>query len=354
MTPLQRVPETIAAWNVAVEQRRLQGKTIHGEGLGRMDRKGERQIGGRHMLANHLGGLPKKQNPGGTFALVRHYQDEVCSRELEFKPNCLDTPVAMRTRSHTTSGLESQFRSLSVEDSPTRSRSTGLSTSLVPMTPLNQSSAYAPSYGTPGYGDEGTPSPLQILSPGPEELHHVMYPPTKDEQIVNTALVLLLNALAMYQNLNVSWTMHRIPLRAIFDPYSFEARTDGYLSDGQGNSQVLIEVKPVRREDKLAPIRMQESAQMVAWIKAYEDGVQGPRKMRFIISQVRHEIFITLAEYKTEYVNYLQGVSDASGNISLMAMHEYGPWDTRSAAHMYDLGLILLAISLQADAEVWR
>jgi hypothetical protein len=106
-----------------------------------------------------------------------------------------------------------------------------------------------------------------------------MYPPTKDEQIVNTALVHLLNALAMYQNLNVSWTIHRIPLRAIFDPYSFEARTDGYLSDGQGNPLVLIEVKPVRREDKLAPIRMQESAQMVAWIKAYEDGVQDPRKM---------------------------------------------------------------------------
>jgi hypothetical protein len=106
-----------------------------------------------------------------------------------------------------------------------------------------------------------------------------MYRPTKDEQIVNTALMLLLNALTMSQGLRVSWTMHRIPLRAIFDPHSYEARTDGYLSDGKGNPHVLIEVKPMERNRRQPQIRMQESAQMVAWIKAYEDGVQGPRKM---------------------------------------------------------------------------
>jgi hypothetical protein len=75
---------------------------------------------------------------------------------------------------------------------------------------------------------------------------------------------------------------------------------------------------------------------------------------RFIISQDQHQIFITLADYWTGYVKYLQGVSGASRDISLMTMNEYGPWDTRSAGDMYDLSLILLAISLQADAEVTR
>jgi hypothetical protein len=106
-----------------------------------------------------------------------------------------------------------------------------------------------------------------------------MYRPTKDEQIVNTALVLLLNALTMSRGLSVSWTMHRIPLRAIFDPYSYEARTDGYLSDSKGSPHVLIEVKPMERNKRQPQIRMQKGAQMVAWIKAYEDGVRGPRKM---------------------------------------------------------------------------
>ncbi|KAJ0425229.1 hypothetical protein BJY00DRAFT_308557 [Aspergillus carlsbadensis] len=371
MDPLMNVLETASAWNIAVQQRRLQDKTIHGDALKSASKIGDEQflllrvIWKSHRKADsfrkalgqwlnraqaeladdtcwktYLGGLEKDRKPRGTFALARHYQAEACSEELKFKEECLDTPVAKHTRSHTNrnppTDLESLFGGLSVEDSPTRSRSTGLSTSLVPMTPPGQTSAYGISYGTPDFSNEETPSPLQSLTPGPEELRRVMYPPMKDEQIVNTALVLFLNALTMYQNLKVSWTMHRIPLRASFNPHSFVARTDGYLSDEEGNPLVLIEVKPVTRNTKLTPIRMQESAQMVAWIKAYEDGAHAPRKMRTIISQDRHEIFITVADCKVEYVRYLQGVSGASNNISLMTMHEYDPWNTGSAADMHD------------------
>lgn len=41
----------------------------------------------------------------------------------------------------------------------------------------------------------------------------------------------------------------------------------------------LFEVKPVKRSMKMVPIQMQESAQMVAWIKSESDLEQGRDKM---------------------------------------------------------------------------
>lgn len=56
-------------------------------------------------------------------------------------------------------------------------------------------------------------------------------------------------------------------LHCQFQTASLEARTDGYLEDRRlGNVRALIEVKPALREKKPQKIRMQESAQMVAWI----------------------------------------------------------------------------------------
>lgn len=96
-----------------------------------------------------------------------------------------------------------------------------------------------------------------------------MFPPTKDEQIVNTALVVFLNALTMHFDISdrFSWTPHRKGFIADFEEASFEARVDGYLQDNQENHYALIEVKPVIRGNKQNLIQMQESAQMVGWIK---------------------------------------------------------------------------------------
>ena len=81
-----------------------------------------------------------------------------------------------------------------------------------------------------------------------------------------------MNALTVPFKLANNWTLHRKVFKATFGEASFEARTDGYLDDRQGNAQAIIEVKPVMRAKKLAAIRMQESAQMVAWVK--NDGVK--------------------------------------------------------------------------------
>lgn len=120
--------------------------------------------------------------------------------------------------------------------------------------------------------DESSPSPSQspmhLVTPITRELGKILYPPTKDEQIVNTALIVFLNALTIHFPLSSKWTLHRKPFIANFKDAKFEARTDGYLDSPGGKARVLIEVKPVLRSLNLLAIQMQESAQMVAWIKS--------------------------------------------------------------------------------------
>lgn len=75
----------------------------------------------------------------------------------------------------------------------------------------------------------------------------------------------------------------------MFDDASFEARTDGYLDDRQGKAQAIIEVKPVTRSKKSSLIQMQESAQMVAWIK--NDG-EKPNALRKMCGFLRQTVLL--------------------------------------------------------------
>jgi hypothetical protein len=108
-------------------------------------------------------------------------------------------------------------------------------------------------------GDE-SPSPSPSSDPSPpntiaRELERILYPPTKDEQIVNTALIVLLNALTTHFDFYSNWTLHRKPFTATFENAQFEARTDGYLDSPGGKTRVIIEVKPVLRSRHLYPFR---------------------------------------------------------------------------------------------------
>jgi hypothetical protein len=101
----------------------------------------------------------------------------------------------------------------------------------------------------------------------------VLYPSTEDEQIVNTALLLLLTGITMHFNMPSRWSLHRkaFMLKNV-DGKVYEARVDGYLLCTT-NSQVkaIAEVKPFLRQPKIQAIQMQEGAQMAAWISNYPD-----------------------------------------------------------------------------------
>jgi hypothetical protein len=79
------------------------------------------------------------------------------------------------------------------------------------------------------------------------------YPPANDEQIVNVALVLLLNAATMHFVPNADWTFHRRAFQ-IGNKKSgkgFEARVDGFLRRlSDDKVMAILEVKPCVRGEK--------------------------------------------------------------------------------------------------------
>ncbi|KAL3455039.1 hypothetical protein BJX64DRAFT_298249 [Aspergillus heterothallicus] len=306
MKALKRLPPTVKVWENDVKNNVLKEWIKKADGCLRND----------DCWNIYRQGLKDCRTPKGTFALARHYQLEASVNETTMHDDEIATPVAHRTRSHA-SDLISDFGKLNINDP----------------------------YSTP------TKETGSHHIAGAQRVTERLYPPTKDAQIVNTALVIFLNALTKYQELSVSWTMHRMPLVATFTEDGFQARTDGYLYDRKGNLKALIEVKPVVREIKRSTIRMQESAQMVAWILGDENGEEASGKLRLIISQDRHEIFISMASYDADYIDYLKTGSDLRATPSLLAMHEFGPWNTLDERSMSELGKILLAISLRADYE---
>ncbi|KAF3016273.1 hypothetical protein E8E15_000784 [Penicillium rubens] len=99
---------------------------------------------------------------------------------------------------------------------------------------------------------------------------------------------------------------------------------------------------------------MQESAQMVAWIKSDGDLAQRTNTTRFHISQDRHEVFVTVAKYNQEYLDYLNNKLPLSlkGDSSFLTMHQYGPWKTPNKSSVTNLGAIILAITLRAEEEI--
>lgn len=118
----------------------------------------------------------------------------------------------------------------------------------------------------------------EIVVSSPEWSEGVNSARAIDEQIVNAALYLFLDAITLHQpNLKVEWSLYRQPFILTDKDGNkvFEARVDGVLKIHGGGKEVLaiIEVKPFRRiNSKPARLgKMQETAQMAAWINNYPD-----------------------------------------------------------------------------------
>ncbi|GAQ40819.1 hypothetical protein AtubIFM55763_006893 [Aspergillus tubingensis] len=292
-------------------------------------------------------GNPKE----GNFFLVKNSQAEAAKvKSDEVSAKVIFSPVAKRTRQSTRERREqreqphttpsrlnpSSFEKLTINDD---------TTAAAPATPANEGNHDV--FSEPASASTGG-------SLGPEEIMNEMYPPVDDEQIVNVALVNLLQAITDYfPSLGSSWTIHRKPLKAKFDDAEYEARTDGYLRGKvDGEVRALIEVKAALRKHARFEICMQEGAQMVAWLKNHP---QSPGKFpfrRFHVSQDRHQIWLSFAEYDDEYLRYIEhGFQDSERPRSFLTMHEYGPYDTLKESHMAELAVLLLALTLRADHD---
>ncbi|KAI1270804.1 hypothetical protein F5Y07DRAFT_405100 [Xylaria sp. FL0933] len=253
-----------------------------------------------------------------TFSLVRYYQIQSSRVNFEDGDSIAKvdfTPIAMRTRSRR--AIDSQ-----PPTTPTPIRTSNYSK-------IDNLMAEMDIGDTPGTfkssrSVDGSPSAsatstehTDIFSPFTGTLTD-QFKALQDEQIVNTALILYLNAIAIHcTSLQADWTLHRraFVVRNKDAEKTYEARVDGYLcrrKDGQ--ALVILEVKP-----------------------------------RLIISQDRHEIFLTFAEFDEPYVNYIRHRAEGT---SYLTMNEYGPFDIGNSEAVEYLGELILAFALQACEEM--
>ncbi|KAI0435027.1 hypothetical protein F5Y09DRAFT_158661 [Xylaria sp. FL1042] len=287
----------------------------------------------------------------GTFSLVRYHQLQTkdwnygnsgTRSKVDF------SPIAGRTRSQTARdpttptrastnpGIDALFKDLGIDNTPPSGKSSMSS----PFTPLGQGDTYYP----PGANSGAV----------------------VDEQIVNTALIEYLNALAIhYPELEADWTLHRLPLIAQNGDRgkTYEARIDGYLRRrDDGMPLVILEVKPYQRSWKRDEVRMQEGAQMAAWINRYPprnlENMRTPNKKdrRLLISQDRDEIYLTFAEFDADYVDYVChkpiDPHEPRRPRSFLTMTEYGPFDVGNRKAMKKLGELVLGLALGACREM--
>lgn len=192
---------------------------------------------------------------------------------------------------------------------------------------------------------------------------HKLWEPTADEQIVNDALGLFLRAVTInLPGAQCRWCVARLAFKVSFGTAHMEARTDGYLGytgeNISGQAIAILEAKSRVRAKERRPehsIYMQESAEMVAWIR--EDQKEpmrhrlpplgGNGKRRLLIAQDRHEIRVVIATYDRDYERYLRSTDASSLPVSLMTMQEYGPFLITSSTNMRHLAIFIIGFCLE-------
>ena len=200
----------------------------------------------------------------GTFSLVR---DSQCEVERIDKDNSTEsskfTPIAQRVRDRR--ALQNRLQDPSTP-TPAQRFSYRIPKALMELDDeLNKLDLN----DTPSLPESSVTIESDILSPF-SPAAAASFPPTKDEQIVNLALVLLLKAVTVHFVGRANWSIQRMAFHvADKGDKKFQARVDGVLLHRYDNRVVaILEVKPFVRGKKEAAIQRQEAAQMAAWISS--------------------------------------------------------------------------------------
>jgi hypothetical protein len=132
----------------------------------------------------------------------------------------------------------------------------------------------SPASDSPNLDPQKRASPFDTSASGSEYEERVKEAKTKDEQVVNLALINFLNALWIHQRRNSEWSLQRkeFKFQSRGNGAVFSARTDGHLGVRNPSGEcsgAIIEVKARQRpkdDDYDNIIPMQESCQMSLWI----------------------------------------------------------------------------------------
>ncbi|KAK3325242.1 hypothetical protein B0H66DRAFT_599418 [Apodospora peruviana] len=134
----------------------------------------------------------------------------------------------------------------------------------------------------------------------------------------------------------------------------YVAEVDGLLRVASTEEpRIIVEVKPnVRRfsDSTYDKIRMQEATQMAAWITEYPylatqpQGSANTQYRRLLISQDKHEIYVTVATFDDDHIKYIQHRGPVT---SFLKLTEFGPFPVTDHKRMRFLGEFMLAMSIQ-------
>lgn len=212
------------------------------------------QIPGLHSLSRPFPNI-------GSMSQVRYYQ--LLCTAVPKTDQCTPKFTPMKTR------LQTKMAAAKIQQPPQT------------PTPITGKMASIANY----FGDMTLDASPEDASPEtPEQSSHIftfdspesgdaLSPPTEDEQIVNTALLLFLNAITFHFAIPAKWSLQRKAFKFGIDNNKlFEARVDGYLlCIDDDRIKAIIEVKPFVLNSNPDPVQMQEASQMAAWISSDPD-----------------------------------------------------------------------------------
>ncbi|KAL2817284.1 hypothetical protein BDW59DRAFT_175528 [Aspergillus cavernicola] len=358
---MDQLPESIDEWTVAVAHENLTSVSIHDMSLVSASKFGLSEFLPLRVIWRAVESTKFK---GGDYELD-HWMDDA-KKYLKTYPSWSVYQQSFRLNKQPGEGNFYLAKLFQMDAAAVQSKEITNNVVFSPIKTRSMMKAAHDHYATPTKsrnlaGDPASDSsifqdiPSTRGSRGPEELWKQLYPKAEDEQIVNTALVNFLRAITTpIPSIKSDWTIHRKSFKATFNDAEYEARTDGYLrGKDSSEARVLIEVKAPLRVHKMSEIRMQESAQTVAWLKASPETPRNRPYRRVHVSQDRHEIFLIFAKYGNEYLEYLNGTGNPPSDDpeSFLTMHEVGPYNTKDRADMEDLAPIIMALVLRADDD---
>ncbi|KAJ0420986.1 hypothetical protein BJY00DRAFT_312651 [Aspergillus carlsbadensis] len=177
-------------------------------------------------------------------------------------------------------------------------------------------------------------------------------PDADDEQSVNTAMILLLKELSvLVRPRKVDWTIDRVRFKPQFAQTDFTTCTDGAMILCHDNSIIaIVKAKRGLRVKNQRDIRMQEAAKLVGWLldkrAAAFPGLKGHA---LIISQDRHQLFLTFVPIKDDYIEYLTNPRAPMTSAPHIALQPYGPFNTFLEEHMREFAALIVSLTLMAS-----
>ncbi|GKZ21328.1 hypothetical protein AbraIFM66951_010117 [Aspergillus brasiliensis] len=175
------------------------------------------------------------------------------------------------------------------------------------------------------------------------------YSDAEDEASPNAAVVVLLQQIThLVENTGLEWVLNRIHFVAEFGgERRYTAYTDGALRS-TSDSEVfsIVETKRAVRYTGRRAIIAQEACEVIAWFLA------SPNSAVFndhflLISQNRHQIFLTFTKYKKGLEDYFK---KGEATDEFLVMETFGPWDAENPRHVAHFAKIIIAAILIVKA----